>query len=236
MIVITEPGHREDLKNILDHHAVRDIPKRGVVHVGADVGQEVEQYLCYGFEKIVLIDANPRCCETLFAKFGRDSRVKIFNYAVCDRQGILDFHVHTSHSGSTEPASILPMKRFKEIVRTLRTAETIKIHATTLDALFEQNGLARRDYNFLNIDVQGAELMVLHGALSILDFIDAVVSETNLIELYDGGSLEHEIVDFLAVRGFEKKHAIYHTLYDDKSTFPAWGECLFVKKRELGVA
>ena len=30
--------------------------------------------------------------------------------------------------------------------------------------------------------------------------------------------------------GFERKHAIYHTLYDEDATFPAWGECLFVKR------
>ena len=232
MIIITEPDHRQDLKNVFEHESLRDVPKRGIVHVGADIGQEVEQYLGYGFEKIVLIEANPRCCDILLSEFGGNSRIKIFNYAICDTDGLIDFHIHTSRSGSTEPASILPMKRFKEIVRTLHTAETIQVHATTLEALFERYGLARGDYNFIVIDVQGAELMVLQGARSILDSVDVIVSETNLVELYEGGSLEHEIVDFLGRRGFEKRHAVYHTLYDDTSTFPAWGECLFVKSAD----
>jgi FkbM family methyltransferase len=233
MRVITEQDHFHDLKNIFEHRELQHIAKVGVLHVGADVGQEVTQYLEYGFKTITLIEANPECCEILFSKFGGDPRIKIFNYAICDRQGIVDFHIHTSRSGSTEPASILPMKRFKEIVKTLKTTKTISVPAITLDGLFQKHQLQFGAYNFINIDIQGAELLALQGALKVLDSIDVIVSEVNVVEMYENGALEDDVVRFLEKQGFDRKHAIYHVLYDNTSTFPAWGESLFVKRSGL---
>lgn len=230
MTRITEQNHHSDLENIFACEALRGLPRRGMVHVGAHQGQEVEQYLRYGFDRIVLIEANPEWCEGLRAKFGSDSRIRIFNYAACDREGEVDLQIHTSRSGSTEPASILPMKRFKEIVATLHTARTIRVPAITLPALFQKHALEPGDYNFLNLDIQGAELLALQGAAALLPGMDAVISEVNLVELYEGGPLEEDLVRFMEARGFDKQQAIYHPLYDEKSTFPAWGECLFVKR------
>jgi FkbM family methyltransferase len=228
--IVIAQEHCQDLRNIFETDYLRHIPRRGIVHVGADVGQEVAQYLQYGFNKIVLIEANPKSYATLEEKFGRDDNVRLFNYAICDRNGAVDFHIHTSRSGSTEPASILPMKRFKEIVKTLHTTETIRVPAITLDSLIGTHRIAASEYNFLNIDIQGAELMALRGATNFLSSLDVIISEVNLIEMYENGALEGEIVTFLAGQGFEKRHAVYHTLYDESTTFPAWGECLFLKR------
>jgi FkbM family methyltransferase len=230
MPIVTAQEHCQDLRNIFETDDLRRIVKRGIIHVGADVGQEVAQYLEYGFNKIILIEANPRSFETLEAKFNDYDNIKLFHYAICDRTGTVDFHIHTSRSGSMEPASILPMKRFKEIVKTLHTTDTIRVPAITLDSLIETHGIAKGDYNFINIDIQGAELLALRGATNLISSLDVVISEVNLIEMYENGALEGEIVAFLANHGFEKRRAVYHTLYDEHSTFPAWGECLFVKR------
>jgi FkbM family methyltransferase len=230
MVTVATQDHCTDLEKIFATDDLRHIPKIGVIHVGADVGQEVSHYFDYGFRKIILIEANPESYKTLELRFGHHPNVRLFNYAICDKEGIIDFHIHTSRSGSTEPASILPMKRFKEIVKTLHTPKTIKVPATTLDSLFDKNGVAPGEYNFINIDIQGAELLAFAGATKLMPSIDAIVSEVNLVEMYEGGALEGDIVALLARHGFEKRYAIYHTLYDDASTFPAWGECLFVRR------
>jgi hypothetical protein len=126
------------------------------------------------------------------------------------------------------------MKRLNEIVKTLYTAETIAVSATTLDMLFHNHGLDGRLYNFINIDIQGAELMALEGATALLRFVDVVISEVNVVEMYDTAPNEKEIVGFLEKNDFVRRHAVYHTLYDESSVFPAWGECLFVKRARLG--
>jgi FkbM family methyltransferase len=228
-VVITEQNHRDDLTNIMDYEPLRSIAKRGIIHVGAHEGQEVDQYFRLGFERILLVEANPEAYDVLTKRFGADARVKIFNYAICDREGVVDLHVHTSRSGSTEAASLLAMKRFNEIVTTLHTPRTIPTPAVTLDALFERHPLRRADYNYMNIDIQGAEILAFKGATSILASMDVIISEVSLIDLYEGGPLEAEVVAFLGRYGFAKRRALYHTLYDATSTFPAWGECLFTK-------
>jgi hypothetical protein len=86
------------------------------------------------------------------------------------------------------------------------------------------------EYNVVNIDIQGAELLAFRGATKVIAAVDAIISEVNLIEMYENGALEDQIVAFLGGHGFEKRHAVYHTLYDETSTFPAWGECLFVRR------
>jgi FkbM family methyltransferase len=231
---ITGQNHHDDLRNMLESEALRGIPLSGLVHIGAHEGEEVEQYFAHGFERLVLIEANPDWCGVLTRKFSGDERIRIFNYAVCDRAGSVDLHIHTSRSGSTEPASILGLKRFKEIVKTLHTPRTVSVPAITLDGLFEVHGIPRSDYNFINIDIQGAELLAFRGASKVLEGIDVIISEVNVIEMYDGAPSESEIAQFLAVHGFRKEDAAYHALYDETSSFPAWGECLFVKRAMSG--
>jgi FkbM family methyltransferase len=226
--LIREDDHLENIRLLLSKE-VDHIPKTGIVHIGAHQGQEVQEYLRAGFMQIVLIEANPKWFSYLKKEFGHLSNVQIYQYAVSDKEGPVEFYVHTSRSGSTEPASLLRMKRFNQIVKTLNTPSTITIPSITLDGLFEKYALSLNEFNFLNVDVQGAELMVLKGAAKILESFDVVISEVNLVELYENAPLEEDIVEYMSQFQFFKKKAVYHNLYDEKGTFPAWGECLFVK-------
>jgi FkbM family methyltransferase len=232
-VSVTEQNHDTDLTVVLNHPCVQQLAKRGVIHIGAHQGQEVPHYLNHGFENIVLIEANPEWYQYLVTKFGDEPRIKIFHCAICDRDGTIDLHIHTSRSGSTEPASILPLKRFGEIVKTLHTPNTVTVNAVKLDTLMQQHGLQAGDFNFINIDIQGAELLAFKGAVKTLEHIDAIISEVNVIEMYDGGPLEGELIQFLEERGFAKVNANYHELYDESSRFAAWGECFLVKKKFL---
>ena len=226
---ISEPRHTADLESLLE--LLPGLERRGVIHVGAHRGLEVGSYLAAGFQRVILIEANPMMVDHLMGLVAGDPRVRTFHCAISDHDGWADLHIHTSRTGSVEPASILPLKRFKDIVSTLHTPETVRVPCRSLDTFLEENEIDAEDVSLLNIDVQGAELSVLKGAERALRSIDAVICEVNLIELYEGAALEPEIVAFLAGCGFRKVEGIYHTLYDENSTFPAWGECLFVKER-----
>jgi methyltransferase, FkbM family len=228
---ITDSRHVDDVQNLLQH--LPRLERRGVIHVGAHRGEEVDSYLGAGFDEIVLIEANPSMHGELAVRFAGDARVRPFHCAISDHDGTIDLHIHTSRTGSVEPASILPLKRFKEIVGTLHTPETVRVRCRTLDSLLLENEISADAFGLLNIDVQGAELLVLKGAERTLASIEAVIAEVALLELYEGAPLENEIVEFLGERGFVKVEGIYHTLYEDRSVFPAWGECLFVKERDV---
>jgi FkbM family methyltransferase len=56
--------------------------------------------------------------------------------------------------------------------------------------------------SLLKIDVQGYELEVLRGSEGILMAFDWIYCEASFIELYSGQPLAHEVISWLAERGF----------------------------------
>lgn len=207
----------------------RRVEIRGVIHVGAHEGQEVDPYLAHGCGRIVLVEPNPEACRILRERFGSRPEVHVIEAAALDEAGTATLRVHTSRTGSTEPASVLDLKRFKEIVPTLETRRTVEVDADRLDMLLERSGIDCADFQLLNVDVQGAELRVLRGAERTLASVAAVLAEVQVVELYDGAASEREVDEFLKERGFERADVVYHDLYDEHGTFPAWGEVLYVR-------
>lgn len=226
---IAPDDHIANIEHFLNVFRSRLLP-RGVIHIGAHQGEEVESYFRAGFKDIILIEANPTWAKFLEEKFGNDKRIKVFNCAVTERTGIIQLQVHSSRSGSTEPASILPLKEFKKIVSTLKTDQVIDVPAYTLDDLFQEHGVAASNYNLLSVDVQGAEASVFRGAQKTLPAMDAVLTEVCVIELYEGALLEKELLGMLNAKGFDEVDSLYHELYDQNGRFPAWGESLLIRK------
>jgi FkbM family methyltransferase len=226
--MIKDDDHVEDIQILLSQ-LPPTFPRTGVVHVGAHHGQEVPSYLQAGFERILLIEANPDACRVLHERFDSTPGVTIVNCAVSDQDGTFELQLHTSRSGSVEAASLLTMKRLGEIVKTMHTPTSVQVPTFQLDNLFAREALRPEDYTLMSLDIQGAELMALSGADGLLGHLQGLIVEVSVIEMYEGGATEAQIVEHLEARGFHQGQPIYHTLYDEESTFPAWGECLFLR-------
>jgi FkbM family methyltransferase len=178
-----------------------------------------------------LIEANPEHVSELEEILAHDRNVRVLGRAVGASEGTATLLVHTSRTGSTEPASLLPLGEFKEIVATLHTPRTVEVPLTTLDALARDGSIDVRKYNLLLVDVQGAERLVFAGAHESLRHFDAIVTEVNMRPLYVGGALEDELLTDLAALGFAPMFSIDHELYRGDDRFIAWGECLLVRRR-----
>jgi len=227
-MVVKSDHHEEDIRLLLNRLPEACL-RGGVIHVGAHIGEEVAAYFEAGFQRVFLFEANPECCQKLEHRFHHDPRVKIANCAISENRGQVTLHLHTSRTGSTEPASLFQMKELSRIVKTLSTPRSIEVEAFTLDQFLTEHEIDASEIGLLNLDIQGAELRALKGATKTLTTLPAVITEVNVIELYAGGSLEEEIVSFLALHNFKQDYTIYHTLYEGEATFPAWGESLFLK-------
>ena len=95
------------------------------------------------------------------------------------------------------------------------------VKTITLNSLYEQKQIPYDRYDFINIDIQGAELKALKGATKILPHIKAIYAEVNEKELYKGCGLMHEIDNYLEGYGFKR--------IATKMLDYGWGDALYVR-------
>jgi FkbM family methyltransferase len=190
---------------------------RGVIHVGAHLGEEVEAYREAGVYRMILIEANPNVFEHLRARFGHESGIIILNAAVADVDENRSFHI----TNVTQSSSLLPLGEHAEIYPQVSEETVIDVTCRRLDGLLEECGVNRSSYDILNIHVQGAELMVLQGAEETLRGIRFINVGVNFAELYAGCSQIEDIDDFLIRRGFQRIALAcpYH---------PTWGDAIYL--------
>lgn len=150
----------------------------GVVHVGAHLGQEIPIYREAGFDRIVMVEANPE----LAARIPTDG-VKV-HVAACGRtsEGFATLHITPNDQQSS---ILVPGK--KPVVR------KVQVLARRLADL--QHGC-----NVAVVDVQGAELEVMAGA--DLDGLDLVVLEASIVARYVGGATLATVVEYMTRLGW----------------------------------
>ena len=54
----------------------------------------------------------------------------------------------------------------------------------------------------IKLDVQGAELKVMHGAGEILNVIDFIMCEVSFVKLYEEQPLFNDIINYMSEKGF----------------------------------
>ena len=202
-----------------------------VIHVGADRGGELPQYRNMGVEEVVWVEANPEVYQELLENLELMdvSEVKSlpFNQLISDSDDIeTDFNIYYGWDaghlvGNKGMSSLLKAKNSwwgSECYR-----GTVKLQSSTLDTFLEKNSLGY-DYDMLNMDTQGAELMVCKGAVKLLESVKYINSEVTLYNpQYEGNPLFNEIYDFLKPFGFIH---IETELSGDGN----WGDAVFEKK------
>jgi FkbM family methyltransferase len=97
-------------------------------------------------------------------------------------------------------SSLYKPDKTKEVHPWLKFKETITIDTETLDNFCINESLATID--FIHMDVQGAELMVLQGGQKMLPKIKSIWLEVERIALYEKQALKKDIEDFLHKNGF----------------------------------
>ncbi|MSP25628.1 MAG: FkbM family methyltransferase [Myxococcales bacterium] len=205
--------------DVREQLSARGIVPKGVVHVGAHLGGEVSEYLDMGFEHILLVEANPVLAKGLFAKYGNLPQVTIAACAASSESGSVELHITT---GDQQSSSILPLGLHSAIYPEIQVASTVRVPADTIDNILASKNLRPEQFNFLNIDIQGAELLALKGAKKLLSYIRAINTEVNFAELYQGCPLFYELNEWLKSHGF--RVVSLTTPYHE-----TWGDGFFVR-------
>lgn len=199
-----------------------EISTKGILHVGAHTGQEAERYYNLGVKNMCFVEAIPSIYQQLVANVSKYGAVCV-NACVSDKDGEkVEFKV-TNNEGQS--SSILNLGTHKKEHPSVVVVETIPMVTTRLDTFFSNTKLVPRDnWDFLVMDLQGAELMALRGMGDLLHGFNYIYLEVNDEHLYEGCALVNEIDEYLAVFGFER--------VETKWTDHHWGDALFLKKSE----
>ena len=195
------------------------IKPRGVIHIGAHEGSELDKYVGMGAERVLFIEANPETYQRLYHAIGDKAGVVTVNCAIANYNGVIDLHITSMDQSS----SILPLKKHKEIYPSIVEEKIVAVPCRTLDSLMIELELDPSYYNILNIDIQGAEMLAFMGSEETLRHIEAINSEVNYEELYEGCTKIWELDDFLDSRGFDRIATTtpYH---------PSWGDGFYLKR------
>lgn len=174
---------------------------RGVIHVGANSGQERDIYSLRGL-KVIWIEPIPEIFKVLENNIRGYEGQRAFNALVTDCDG--QEYTFNVASNRGQSSSILPMKGHKELWPQVSYERTIHLKGRTLPSLLEEKGIDVSGFDTLVMDTQGSELLVLKGAEILLDGFRYIKTEVPDFEAYTGCCRLEDISAFLTKRGYRE--------------------------------
>jgi FkbM family methyltransferase len=173
----------------------------GVVHVGANLGQERELYSTHGLS-VVWIEPIPEVFTQLNANIRGFKNQVAFQALVTDLDDKeYEFHIANNDGASS---SILELKQHKDIWPSVKYTTTLLIQSITLATLFKKNHIDASRYQALIMDTQGSELLVLRGSLPVLNNFKFIKTEVPDFESYEGCCQLSDINDFMIKHGYKE--------------------------------
>lgn len=173
----------------------------GVIHVGANSGQERNTYDKKGLD-VVWVEPIPAVFEQLEANILPFTRQKAFQALVTDRDNdTCEFHIANNNGASS---SILPMKDHLDLWPTVTFTESVTMETTTLPTLLKKESIDSSKYQALVMDTQGSELHILRGAESLLENFRYIKTEVADFESYEGCCQLSDLSEFMSQNGFKK--------------------------------
>ena len=179
---------------------------RGIIHIGAHYAEERESYRRLGVSDVLWIEADPAHLPQLQANLEDYPAQRALQACLSNIDSQLTPFFRTNNRG--ESSSILPMGTHREEFREIHVVGETTLETTTFARLAEKEELAEDRYDFLVLDVQGAELLVLQGMGDWLKHINGVWIEVNIAHLYQGCALLPEIDEYLRRHGLLRRETL----------------------------
>ena len=190
---------------------------RGILHIGAHMCEELNAYVAGGCpkNKIVWIEAMPHIVQKVK---DADGDIRIFNYTVLD---IDDRNIQFNIANNGQSSSLLPLGTHKQSYRNIIYVATFQTKTTRVDTIYKRESLPNDFANFLNIDIQGTELLAIKSMGDLIDNFEYVYLEVNRDYVYKHCSLVHEIDAYLKQYNFKR--------VETKWTNANWGDAFYIK-------
>jgi FkbM family methyltransferase len=206
------------IEKLVEYHK----PKN-VIHIGAHLGEEVDSYYNYGVDHSLWVEANIDLMRQLQSNISRYRNARSINAVLIDKDD-QDVIFNISNNGMS--SSILDLEYHKIAHPDIFYVGNREIKSRTLNTIFVENNIPFDLYDFMNVDIQGAELMMLKGATQILPHLKCLYVEVNQKEVYKGSPMVEEVDEFLLHWGFVR----VETEWFEES---GWGDAIYIKAEDI---
>ena len=168
-----------------------------ILHVGAHKAEELEDYLSVGCEHIFWVEAQPACIEDLRTRLNPKVNTVIAGAAWNEDGAELELNI----ASNSESSSLYDFGTHSKTYPGIRYNKTLVVKSCKLDSVIPKS--SRID--FVNLDIQGAELNALKGFSAGIPGIKWIYCEVNAISVYEGCPVILEIDHYLKGFGFNRK-------------------------------
>ncbi len=197
------------------------VKANGVLHVGAHDAEEAEDYRRHHWGPVIWVEMLPDKAAALRRNFKGDPDNPVIEAACWDRDGDA---VELFRADNGQSSSLLQPRSHLTAHPGIAFSDGGQMQTSRLDTILP----AEARFDFINVDIQGAELRALIGLGDWLDRVTWAYLEVNSRELYRGCALLPDIDRFMAARGFVRL-----TL---RMTAHGWGDALYVNRRKVAGA
>ena len=194
-----------------------------ILHIGAHTGEEYLEYCKagWGIKKIVWIEAQQNLADALALKLPKNQN-QVICCAAWSKSNLEKIFYVTSNS---ESSSFLEFENHESLYPHISVINEIKMHTKRLDEVLETDF----EPEFINIDVQGAEIDVLKGCGRFIDSAHFIYTEVNKEYLYKSNSLISELDSYLANYGYRRLLTRWYLNH-------GWGDALYVNMKKVRIS
>lgn len=189
----------------------------GVLHIGAHECEELADYKAQGVqeENIAWIEAQVE----LVNKMKEKGVKNIFSHCILDVETSVPFW----KTNNGQSSSVLEFNTHAKNYPNIHITGQDMVETITLKHFLDKNP-AFAKFNFWNLDIQGVELRAIRSAEHYINNVDAIYTEVNIEDVYEGCDQMTDITEYLKEKGFAlAAQYIYKEL--------GWGDALYVRVR-----
>jgi FkbM family methyltransferase len=187
-----------------------------IFDIGACEGESSLRYASqFPNSRVYCFEPLPKNFERIQNNINTYHAKNIFANELClsDKSGEVEFNVSSGTPKEYEDqkldwdfgnksSSLLEKNEDVNVYDWLKFKEKITVKATTLKEFTEKEALNHID--FIHMDVQGAELMVLAGAGNFIESINNIWLEVEAVQIYKNQPVKKDIEQFFRSNGFTK--------------------------------
>ena len=173
----------------------------GVIHIGANLGQERRYYWLIGVD-VLWVEPIREIYERMVDNISRYPRQHALNALVGARDGEkLTLGIATNNGASS---SVLPLQDHAVLFPDIQYTEQRQLTTVTLGTLLNTHGIKLEDYQALTLDTEGAELMILRGAGDLLKHFRYIKCEVSDFPARTGTPTTSDLDQLLSGLGFRQ--------------------------------